>query len=137
MTPVRLFQIWALAVALLVSTTSTLAGETRRLTLAEAVQLAVQQNRGLKISRLKVKENEYKKDAARSDYFPTITNQSNALHITELQALTVPQGAFGTVSGCEHQSAAGQTNALFERHDDRPAVDATVADPSGKPGRSR
>jgi len=59
----------------------------------------VQQNRGLKISRLKVKENEYKKDAARSDYFPTITNQSNALHITELQALTVPQGAFGTVSG--------------------------------------
>jgi len=85
MTPVRLFQIWALAVALLVSTTSTLAGETRRLTLAEAVQLAVQQNRGLKISRLKVKENEYKKDAAR--------------HITELQALTVPQGAFGTVSG--------------------------------------
>ena len=99
MTPVRLFQICALAVALLVSTTSTLAGETRRLTLAEAVQLAVQQNRGLKISRLKVKENEYKKDAARSDYFPTITNQSNALHITELQALTVPQGAFGTVSG--------------------------------------
>ena len=99
MTPVRLFRICAIAVALLVSTTSTLAGEPRRLTLAEAVQLAVQQNRGLKISRLKVKENEYKKDAARSDYFPTITNQSNALHITELQALTVPQGAFGTVSG--------------------------------------
>ena len=99
MTPVRLFRICAIAVALLVSTTSTLAGEPRRLTLAEAVQLAVQQNRGLKISRLKVKENEYKKDAARSDYFPTITNQSNALHITELQALNVPPGAFGTVSG--------------------------------------
>ena len=99
MTPVRLFRICAIAVALLVSSTSTLAGEPRRLTLAEAVQLAVQQNRGLKISRLKVKESEYKKDAARSDYFPTITNQSNALHITELQALTVPQGAFGTVSG--------------------------------------
>jgi len=132
MTPVRLFQIWALAVALLVSTTSTLAGETRRLTLAEAVQLAVQQNRGLKISRLKVKENEYKKDAARSDYFPTITNQSNALHITELQALTVPQGAFGTVSGV----AIPAVNTNLPQ-DDRPAVDATVADPSGKPGRSR
>src|SRR6516162_6409955 len=95
----RSFRICAIAVALLVSTTSTLAGEPRRLTLAEAVQLAVEQNRGLKISRLKVKENEYKKDAARSDYFPTITNQSNALHITELQALNVPPGAFGTVSG--------------------------------------
>jgi outer membrane protein TolC len=96
---VRLFQICAVTVALLVSTTSTLAGEPRRLTLAEAVQLAVQQNRVLKISRLKVKENEYKKDAARSDYFPTITNQSNALHISELQALNVPPGSFGTVSG--------------------------------------
>ena len=99
MTPVKLFQICAVTAALLVSTTSTLAGERRRLTLAEAVQLAVQQNRALKISRLKVKENEYKKDAARSDYFPTITNQSNALHITELQALNVPPGSFGTVSG--------------------------------------
>jgi outer membrane protein TolC len=99
MTPFRSFRIWAIAAALLASTTSTLAGETRRLTLAEAVQLAVQQNRTLKIARLKVKENQYKKDAARSDYFPAITNQSNALHISELQALNVPPGSFGTVSG--------------------------------------
>ena len=99
MIPVRLFRIIAIAVGLLVSTTSTLAGEPRRLTLREAVQLAVEQNRSLKIARLRVKENEYKKEAARSDYFPTITNQSNALHISELQALNVPPGAFGTVSG--------------------------------------
>jgi len=99
MTRVRLFRTWVIAAALLASTTSTIAGQVRRLTLEEAVQLAVQQNRGLKIARLKVKENEYKKDAARSDYFPTITNQSNALHISELQALNVPPGAFGTVSG--------------------------------------
>lgn len=99
MTPLRLFWIRTIGVALLVSTTSALAGEPRRLTLAEAVQLAVQQNRSLKIARLKVKESEYKKDEARSDYFPTITNQSNALHITELQALIVSPGAFGTVSG--------------------------------------
>src|SRR5215469_1074098 len=99
MIPVRLFRIIAIAVGLLVSTTSTLAGEPRRLTLREAVQLAVEQNRSLKIARLRVKENEYKKQAARSDYFPTITNQSNVLHISELQALNVPPGAFGTVSG--------------------------------------
>ena len=87
------------ALGLLLCTLSAFAGEVRRLTLAEAVQLAVAQNRTLKIARLKVRENEFKKDAARSDYFPAITNQSNALHISELQTLTVPQGAFGSVSG--------------------------------------
>ena len=92
-------RISAIALGLLLCSHSCFAGETRRLTLAEAVRLAVAQNRTLKIARLKVKENEYKKDAARSDYFPTITNQSNALHISELQALNVPPGAFGTVSG--------------------------------------
>jgi outer membrane protein TolC len=92
-------RISAIALGLLLCSNSCLAGETRRLTLAEAVQLAIQQNRTLKIARLKVKDSEYKKDAARSDYFPTITNQSNALHISELQALNVPPGAFGTVSG--------------------------------------
>ena len=93
------FRISAIAIGLLFSSHSCLAGEARKLTLAEAVRLAVEQNRSLKIARLKVKENQYKKNAARSDYFPTITNQSNALHISELQALNVPPGAFGTVSG--------------------------------------
>ena len=92
-------QISLAALGLLLCTLSAFAGEVRRLTLAEAVQLAVAQNRALKIGRLKVRENEFKKDAARSDYFPAITNQSNALHISELQTLTVPQGAFGSVSG--------------------------------------
>ena len=92
-------RISAIALGLLLCSHSCLAGETRRLTLAEAVRLAVEQNRTLKIARLKVKENEYKKDAARSAYFPTLTNESDALHISELQALNVPPGAFGTVSG--------------------------------------
>jgi outer membrane protein TolC len=92
------FRISAIALGLLISS-ACFAGETRRLTLAEAVRLAVEQNRTLKIARLKVKENEYKKDAARSDYFPTVTNHSEALHITALPTLETPQGAFGVVSG--------------------------------------
>src|SRR5215467_12477654 len=95
----RSFRISTVALGLLLFSNASFAGETRRLTLAEAVRLAVEQNRTLKIARLKVKENEYKKDAARSAYFPTITNESDALHISELQALSVPQGAFGVVSG--------------------------------------
>jgi outer membrane protein TolC len=73
--------------------------ELRHLKLSEAVRLAVEQNRTLKIARFKVKENEQKKAGARSDYFPTITNQSNALHISELQIVTVPQGALGGLAG--------------------------------------
>jgi outer membrane protein TolC len=99
MTSVRSLGILAIVTALLITTTPSLAGEARRLTLAEAVQMAVEQNRTLKIARLKVKENEYKKDGARSDYFPSITNQSNILHITELQNFTISQGTFGSVSG--------------------------------------
>ncbi len=71
----------------------------RHLTLTDAVHLAIAQNRALKIARLKVTENEQKKAGEHSAYFPTLTNQSNALHITELQQLGIPAGAFGVVSG--------------------------------------
>jgi len=72
------------------------AAETRHLTLTEAVHLAISQNRALKIARLKVVEGEQKKAGERAGYFPKITNQSNALHITELQNIGIPAGAFGT-----------------------------------------
>ena len=94
-----LLRISAAAGVLLLCANSALTDEVRRLRLAEAVRLAVEQNRSLKIARFKVKENEQKKVAARSDYFPTITNQSNALYISELQTVTVPQGAFGSAAG--------------------------------------
>jgi len=61
--------------------------------------MAVEQNRTLKIARFKVQENEHRKEGARSSYFPTITNQSNALHISELQDFTIPPGALGTAAG--------------------------------------
>jgi len=75
------------------------AADPRHLTLTEAVQLAIAQNRTLKVARLKVTENEQKKVGEHSRYFPTLTNQSNALHITELQQVGIPQGALGVVNG--------------------------------------
>jgi outer membrane protein TolC len=75
------------------------AAEIRRLTLTEAVHLAISQNRALKIARLKVTENEQKKAGERSAYFPSITNQSNVLRVTELQNIGIPAGALGTVGG--------------------------------------
>ncbi len=75
------------------------AGEVKRLTLSEAVHLALDQNRALKIAHYKVRENEAKKAEERSAYFPQLTNQSNALHITELQDIVVPTGGFGIAAG--------------------------------------
>ena len=95
----RLLRISATAAALLLCAASTLTAEVRRLRLEEAVRLAVEQNRTLKIARFKVQENEHRKEGARSAYFPTITNESNALHISELQNLSIPLGAFGTAAG--------------------------------------
>ena len=75
------------------------AAGTRRLTLTEAVHLAISQNRALKIARLKVAENEQKQAGAHASYFPTITSQSNALHVTDLQNIGIPAGAFGIGTG--------------------------------------
>lgn len=89
----------ATAALALVCATATFSNEVRHLKLEEAVRMALEQNRVLKIARFKVKENEERKAGARSDYFPTITNQSNALHISELQNVVIPAGALGNPSG--------------------------------------
>ena len=73
------------------------AAEVKRLTLTEAVQLAINQNRDLKIARLRVTESEQRKAEARSRYFPELKNHSSFLHITSLQSLDIPAGAFGLV----------------------------------------
>ena len=74
-----------------------LAAEARQLTLADAVKLALSQNRELKIARLRVQQNEYKKAEAKSSYFPELKNQSAFLHTTALQNIEIPRGAFGVL----------------------------------------
>jgi outer membrane protein TolC len=73
--------------------------DVRHLTLTEAVHLAISQNRALKIARLKVAESEHRKAGERSAYFPSLKNESNVLHVTDLQNIGIPAGAFGTVGG--------------------------------------
>jgi outer membrane protein TolC len=75
------------------------AAEVKRLTLTEAVDLALKQNRMVKIARLQVQENQAKKAAAKSLYFPTLKNESNVLHISELQNISIPTGSFGVIPG--------------------------------------
>ena len=71
----------------------------RKLSLTEAVHLALSQNRSLRIARLKVTENQQQKAGERSGYFPSLTNQSNIIHLTDLQNIGIPAGALGTVGG--------------------------------------
>ena len=113
----------------IVAATSQYGAEVRHLTLTEAVHLAVSRNRSLKIARLKVTENEQKKAGQHSAYFPHLTNQSNFMHVTDLQNISIPAGAFGTVGGLDVPAQnrilpQGQTTLVFERYAAIAAADA-------------
>jgi len=70
-------------------------GQERKLSLQEAIDLALRANHGLKAASYKVAAEEQNRRIARSSYFPSITNESTLLHITDLQRVEVPAGAFG------------------------------------------
>jgi outer membrane protein TolC len=68
----------------------------RRLTLQQAIDLAKRGNHTLKAASYQVSAEEQKRRIAQSSYFPSITNESSLLHITDLQRVEVPAGAFGS-----------------------------------------
>jgi outer membrane protein TolC len=67
----------------------------RRLTIQEAIDLALHANHSLRAASYEVSAEEEKRRIAKSSYFPSITNESNLLHITDLQRIEVPPGTFG------------------------------------------
>jgi outer membrane protein TolC len=69
------------------------------LTLPQAIDLALRQNRDLKLAQLSVVDTEHKKEIARSAYLPHISNNSGVLHITDLEGVEIPAGAFGNHPG--------------------------------------
>ncbi len=68
-------------------------GQSRTITLDEAVDLAHHQNSTIHLAHFKVNEARAKVTKARADYFPRITNETNAMHMGERENLTIPQGA--------------------------------------------
>jgi len=68
----------------------------RRLTIQEAIDLALRANHGLRAASFQVSAQEENRRIARSNYFPSITNESNLLHVTDLQRIEAPAGAFGS-----------------------------------------
>jgi outer membrane protein TolC len=93
------------AVALALLSTVASAGEpdaaptSRHITLEEAVQLALQHNHLIRINQFKVEEQQHVKEAAKSDYFPSIRNESSFIHLTDTQLIEVGAGSLGTVAG--------------------------------------
>ena len=73
--------------------------EVRRLSLREAVELAISQNHSLRIARLKIVENEQKKNGERASYFPSIKDAANAADSTGIDHIVIPAGALGRVQG--------------------------------------
>ena len=73
--------------------------EPRRITLEEAVQLALKHNHVVRIAAYKVEEKEHTKDVARSAYFPTLRNDSGLARVTDTQFIGIPAGSLGIVGG--------------------------------------
>jgi outer membrane protein TolC len=90
---------FAMIVACILVLVSAAAGEEQKLTLQEAIDLALHQNHSVKIARYDLAAELEKQRGARSNYFPTISNESNALYVTDLQRIQVPPGTFGAIPG--------------------------------------
>jgi outer membrane protein len=86
---------WIAVMASACALVSAAQGQERKLSLQEAIDLALRANHGLKAATYQVAAEEQKRRIARSSYFPSITNESTLLHITDLQRVEVPAGAFG------------------------------------------
>jgi hypothetical protein len=90
--------VTAIMIALAVGFSLRAAG-VKQLTMAEAVSLALKQNRIVKIARLQLQGNRENKANAKSLYFPTLKNESMLMHITELENIDIPAASFGTIPG--------------------------------------
>jgi outer membrane protein TolC len=71
----------------------------RRISLDEAVQLALKHNHVVRIAGYKVEEKQKTKEIVRSAYFPIMRTDGGVLRVTDSQFIGIPQGALGTVDG--------------------------------------
>ena len=87
----------AALIAALLLAASPAHAETKRLTLTEAVNLALKGNSALKIARFKVDKKRKKVDSTSADYYPHLSNFSSYLGNSESQLVTVPLPGVGTI----------------------------------------
>ena len=71
----------------------------RRITVQEAVQLALQHNHNIRIADYMVEEKQHAKEVAKSSYFPSIRNDSTFAHVTDTQLIQIAAGSLGVAGG--------------------------------------
>jgi outer membrane protein TolC len=82
----------------------------RRISLREAVQLALKHNHYVRIAGYAVDEKQHAKEAARSSYFPSIRNDSSFARVTDTQLIQISPGSLGTVEGTPIPAAGAVLN---------------------------
>lgn len=70
-----------------------------KLTLQRAVEIALSQNRELKIARAKTKESDSKVVSTKADLYPHLTNDDSVMGLSNTEAVEIPRGALGLDSG--------------------------------------
>jgi outer membrane protein TolC len=73
--------------------------EPLKLSLPEAVDLALKQNTLLKISRARVLEKEEHMVSTKANYFPRLSNETSYVHLTNRQIVDIHAGSLGTIPG--------------------------------------
>src|SRR5689334_25435016 len=71
----------------------------RRISLREAVQLALKHNHNVRIAGYAVDEKQHAKEAAKGSYFPSIRNDSSFMRVTDTQLIQISPGTLGTAGG--------------------------------------
>src|SRR4029077_10527190 len=71
----------------------------RRITLQEAVQLALKNNHNVRIAGYAVDEKQHAREAAKGSYFPSIRNDSSFLRVTDTQLIQINPGSLGVAGG--------------------------------------
>jgi multidrug efflux pump subunit AcrB/outer membrane protein TolC len=87
--------------------------ETKRLTLPEAVELALKGNSALKIARFKVDEKGKRVAATSADNYPRLSNYTSYMGSSESQLVTVPLPGVGTVPLNENATKGASGSSSF------------------------
>jgi len=82
----------------------------RRISLREAVQLALKHNHNVRIAGYAVDEKQHAKEAAKGSYFPSVRNDSSFLRVTDTQLIQIAPGTLGTVGGTPIPAASSVIN---------------------------
>jgi len=82
----------------------------RRISLREAVQLALKHNHNVRIAGYAVDEKQHAKEAAKGSYFPSIRNDSSFMRVTDTQLIQISPGTLGTAGGTPIPAASSVIN---------------------------